>query len=136
MTELTQNVRRNMKTLMTFMILTFSYLSFAEDIDTYVLSSECVESVKIQKSKHGDYWDMIITLFNDESKKLNSFSQSHINEMVNIADGEGSVLVKVRVMGAISSPFYVSANSEEDALLTKESLLNNSGKCGNESTIN
>ncbi len=120
------------------MILTFSYSSFAENIEyeTYSLSSECVESVKIQKSKHGDYWDMIITLQNDEAEKLNLFSQNHINEMVNIVDGKGSFLVKVRVMEALSTPFYVSANNEKDAILTKESLLNISGKCGNDNIVN
>ena len=128
-----QNVRhKRMKTLLLIIIMWYSNTVIASnEIDaTYTFTSDCVTSVHIQKSEDVDYWDMFINVNDSEAKKLYLFTKKYLKKNISIHNAKGETLTSATIMQPFSSGFSLSADTKDDALLIKESLLNIPGTCG------
>ena len=110
----------------------FSNAIFANNkiYTTYTLTSDCVLYADVQLSDNSDNWDVYIKVNEVEAEKLSSFSKNHIKKLVGFNNAKGETVGAATIVGAFSSLFFLSAETKEEALLIKNSLLNMSGKCG------
>ena len=123
-----------MRIILLFTLILASNQSIANVLDKvkYRLTSECVLSAETQKSEIGPYWEIFIELQSEEAEKLQIFSENNIHKLLNVVDGNGSSLIEARIMEKLSSIFVVTADSENQAIKIRETLLNVPGKCGYE----
>ena len=103
----------------------------AEGGAKFTITSDCVTSIEVKKSRFVDAWDVEITLNEAAGKQLFNVSSKNISRKLTMLDGNNHVVHEAIVRGAFSSTFVISGvESEKEALRAKESVLKSTGECG------
>ncbi len=122
-----------MKRLVEIIFLLFiAQVSYAEEHDVaFVITSDCINSVEVHKSKYINAWDLAISLNTEAANELFNLSKNNVGNMLTIYDGNNAVVISAVVREPLPSAFVSSGiESKEKAIKSKESIMKSSGKCG------
>jgi len=107
--------------------------SIASNIPKYVITSECITSIKIEELKYAPEWSIIISLNNSAAEEMLKFSKKNIGRKARLVNGQGENILKneVPIRGYVSSPFQaVGFSSRKEAENVMKSILSTNGMCG------
>ena len=109
-----------------------SQASYSGERDVaFVITSDCVSSVEVKKSKYIEGWDLAISLNKEAANKLFSLSSNNIGNMLTMYDGNNTVVISAVIIEPLPPSFASSGiESKEKALKAKKSILASTGKCG------
>lgn len=97
----------------------------------FTITSDCVISVEVNKSRLLDAWVVEISLNEVAGNKLFNVSSKNISKKLTLVDGNNHIVSEAVVRGVFSSVFAVSGiESEKEALRLKKSLFASTGECG------
>ena len=97
----------------------------------FIITSDCVISVEVKKSRVSDTLDVVFSLNEDAGKKLLDLSKRYISRKLTILDGNNRIISEAIVYGVFSSVFMVSGiQSEKAALRISKSVMASTGECG------
>ena len=127
--------RNRLHGLVLLLSLLLPATSLAEDGYTYVyaFTSDCITHLKIESSKDGKAWALVISLSDTEAENLRTFTGNHVGDNIRLVDGNGfrvsNIITKIRQ--TVSSPFVVRGlESRESANELADQIREASGDCG------
>lgn len=124
-----------MKTLFAIILLfSFSHsICVGAEPPVYVLSSDCVTSIKIRYLKIHSTWAVVISLNDAAANALREYSKKNIGKSIRVVDGRGIRITKndMVIYDVISSNFLISGmGSRKNASKAKKSISSSKGACG------